>query len=791
MKSKHVLKRLLATALSAMMALTMLPHAAGSSTVYADPMTTEWEKTVTGLSSDGIKAPTLSSNSSVRWLGSYVWYGHYDGKPVRYRVLSPKTTEYGGTTMLLDCDSILYDSVYDETKNRPWIISDVESGLNGEQFLTAEGVFTFMEREAIAPSVKDQHDLVVGESKGNVDAWTQSNFGESTMLSWQRVFLLDVEEASNPEYGYIVASNVVTANRKKSYSNAYANWWLRSGASSTQGMAGFVAANGTFDTDWKGQMHGVSPAFNIDLSYVLFSTPVSGIAGQTGTEYKLTLIDEDIYLRQFAVSSPLVTAELNSDGLKVQAGYQLMTELIPDRLTVLVLDKEYTPGNTNGASILYFGVTECPTTDDGVKLTGKTNFSLPSKFTLSGWGSSYYVYLVAEDECGFYETDYASVPVLLTAPEEITYMIPDVTKQPKNVTIPVGDVATFTVEAKGSGTLTYQWQSRKDASSAWSNSGMPGAKTKTLKVNTSIGLHGWQFRCVVMLGNGKTKVSNPATLKLVPKITKQPKNATVPVGDIAEFTVAATGKGTLKYQWQSRKNASSAWSNSGMPGAKTAKLQVTTSTGLHGWQFRCVVTDGNKMSWGSNPATLTVVPKFTTQPKSVYADPGTQAKFTVVAIGKAPLSYQWQSRKNSSAEWSNSGQPGAKTATLQVDALAGLNGWQFRCVVTDGNGQKWGSAAATLFTKLGILKQPADKTASVGTTAKFTVEAYGKAPLKYQWQSRKNSSAQWSNSGQPGAKTATLQVGTLAGLNGWQFRCIITDAYGNTIPSKEATLTVK
>ncbi|MBO4476709.1 MAG: immunoglobulin domain-containing protein [Lachnospiraceae bacterium] len=366
-----------------------------------------------------------------------------------------------------------------------------------------------------------------------------------------------------------------------------------------------------------------------------------------------------------------------------------------------------------------------------------------------------------------------------------------ITKQPANVRVAVGDTAQFTVVATGAGTLSYQWQSRKDDKSSWANSGQPGAKTATLKVATTAGLHGWQFRCIVSDKNGRTATSVAAVLKLYPKITTQPQNTRVQVGDTAKFTIVATGKAPLSYQWQSRKDASSAWSNSGQPGAKTATLNVTATAGLNGWQFRCVVTDGNGQSWGSGPATLRVAPKFTTQPKSTYAAPGTETTFTVAATGKATLKYQWQSRKNASAEWANSGLPGAKTATLKVTATAGLNGWQFRCVVTDGNGETWGSAAATLFTKLGILKQPANATASAGSTAKFTVEAYGKAPLKYQWQSRKNSSSEWSNSGQPGAKTATLQVSTTAGLNGWQFRCIVTDGAGNTLPSAGATLTVK
>ena len=268
--------------------------------------------------------------------------------------------------------------------------------------------------------------------------------------------------------------------------------------------------------------------------------------------------------------------------------------------------------------------------------------------------------------------------------------------QPANKTVCAGDVAEFTVTtAIPNQVLSYQWQSRKNSSSSWSNSGQPGAKTATLNVTAIAGLHGWQFRCIVTDGNGNQKPSKVATLKVVPKITQQPKNATVPVSDIATFTVAATGKGPLKYQWQSRKDASTPWSNSGMPGAKTATLHVTTSTGLHNWQFRCVVTDANGMSWGTRAATLKVVPKIT-KPANATVKAGSKATFTVSATGKGPLKYQWQSRKNSSSAWTNSGQSGAKTPTLEVNAIAGLNGWQFRCVVTDANGMSWGSGVATL-----------------------------------------------------------------------------------------------
>ncbi|MBR6366132.1 MAG: heparinase II/III family protein [Lachnospiraceae bacterium] len=278
---------------------------------------------------------------------------------------------------------------------------------------------------------------------------------------------------------------------------------------------------------------------------------------------------------------------------------------------------------------------------------------------------------------------------------------PTVSVRSDKSSVTAGEVLTITANATGTGTLKYQWQSRKDSSSAWSNSGQNGAKTSKLSVATSAGLQGWQFRCVVTDGSGRKVYSDVVTVNVtgIPKITTQPTNKTVTVGDTLTYTVVATGKATLKYQWQSRKNASSAWTNSGQSGAKTSKLSVATIAGLHGWQFRCVITDGNGQRVCSNIVTVSLVPKITKQPSAASVKAGTKLTLSVAATGRATLKYQWESRKNSSAEWKISGQSGAKTANLTVATLAGLNGWQFRCVVTDGNGQKAYSNVITLSVK--------------------------------------------------------------------------------------------
>ncbi|MBR6366304.1 MAG: InlB B-repeat-containing protein [Lachnospiraceae bacterium] len=367
---------------------------------------------------------------------------------------------------------------------------------------------------------------------------------------------------------------------------------------------------------------------------------------------------------------------------------------------------------------------------------------------------------------------------------------PTITKNPENKTVQATYAAIFNVEAIGPKPLTYQWQERADATQEWTNSSEADSDTSQLIVGTAIGKHGYQYRCIVTAANGLSRASSPATLILIPRIMKQPVNRTMSVGTTAPFTVEVRGKATISYQWQSRKNESSNWSNSGQPGAKTATLSVNVIAGLDGWQFRCIITDGNGQRNVTDVVTLRVktdTPKITTQPVDQTVTTGANATFSVAALCTETMTYQWQSRKDANSAWTNSGQSGAKTETLTVATIPGLNGWQFRCIVTAANGKKATSNVATLTVLPVITQEPTDATAAAGEKAIFTVKANGKG-LTYRWQSRKNADAAWTNSGQSGAKTDTLTVSMLAGLNGWQFRCVVTDANGQKAYSKEAVL---
>ncbi len=95
--------------------------------------------------------------------------------------------------------------------------------------------------------------------------------------------------------------------------------------------------------------------------------------------------------------------------------------------------------------------------------------------------------------------------------------------------------------------------------------------------------------------------------------------------------------------------------------------------------------------------------------------------------------------------------------------------------------------ALTLTLGLAIIGQPADASAPLNETVSFRVEAVGEG-LSYQWQSC--SGGRWVNNSFATSQTDTLSVKVTDARNGAQYRCVVTDAAGNTVASVPATLTV-
>ncbi len=372
--------------------------------------------------------------------------------------------------------------------------------------------------------------------------------------------------------------------------------------------------------------------------------------------------------------------------------------------------------------------------------------------------------------------------------------------QPKNATVNDSEYAAFKVVATGTG-LTYQWQYKNPATGVWKNSSSAtdGYNTATLNVVATAARNGYQYRCIVTDANGNKVTSKAATLtvKSGPTITTQPKNATAVSTGTASFQVVASGTG-LTYQWQYLKPGGE-WKNcsSATTGYNKATLKVagvSGSTNRDGYAYRCIVKDSGGKSVTSNVVILRVF-AIKTQPVSVSTVSGTTATFKVAATGNI-AKYQWQ-YKTPSSSWVNctSATTGYNKATLQVAAEAKRDGYQYRCIVTDGSGNTLTSSAATLSltNSLKITTQP--KAASVvGTeTATFKVVAEGTG-LTYQWQ-YKRPDREWKDcsSATTGYNKATLKVAGVSGSTNrdlYQYRCIVKDTNGNSVTSNPATLRV-
>lgn len=89
-----------------------------------------------------------------------------------------------------------------------------------------------------------------------------------------------------------------------------------------------------------------------------------------------------------------------------------------------------------------------------------------------------------------------------------------------------------------------------------------------------------------------------------------------------------------------------------------------------------------------------------------------------------------------------------------------------------------------------ITQHPTNRTVAEGETAQFTCAASGTAPLNYQWQRKNSGVGSFSNISGATSGSYTTPATVAATDNQAQFRCVVTNSYGNAT-SNAATLTVQ
>lgn len=111
----------------------------------------------------------------------------------------------------------------------------------------------------------------------------------------------------------------------------------------------------------------------------------------------------------------------------------------------------------------------------------------------------------------------------------------------------------------------------------------------TAKDNYISSIHG--LKAGAMGGGMISGAYNAGTTGIATQaIVQQPTNVTAKAGEMAVFTVEATGK-DLHYQWQFSNTNGATWGNSSSEGANTATLSVSMQAYRNGQMYRCVITN--------------------------------------------------------------------------------------------------------------------------------------------------------------------------------------------------------
>ena len=355
--------------------------------------------------------------------------GGYNTDPIKWRVLE----NADGQLFLLSDQNLDVFQYHTDIESVTWETSTMRSWLNGYDASHNTGgdsgidytsdnfigtAFSAKEQAAIADTEVFNDDNPYGTEGGN--------------NTTDQIFLLSIAEAQNSSYFADNSSRIATSTAYvagggklgSSYMNGVGEadyWWLRSPgdndnlAAAVYGVGGVSSFGGIVDDGY----YAVRPAFNLDLTSVLFTSAAVGgksangmdsgltaIGNYDGNEWKLTILDED--RSNFSAStSSQTTVNDNYSDWKITLNYENAmsydAETAPNEyISVIIAD-------SNG-SALYYGRVAQPDSANG-----QVEIKIPDSLA----AGKYTLNVFSEQYNGDYMTDYASAfaEVALTVEE--------------------------------------------------------------------------------------------------------------------------------------------------------------------------------------------------------------------------------------------------------------------------------------------------------------------------------------------------------------------------------------
>jgi len=251
-------------------------------------------------------------------------------------------------------------------------------------------------------------------------------------------------------------------------------------------------------------------------------------------------------------------------------------------------------------------------------------------------------------------------------------------------------------------------------------------------------------------------------------LAAQPMSRTNDADSPASFSVAAVGSPPLVYQWF--KDGQPLQDGGLISGTRTSTLIFSNVFAGDRGNYSVVVTNDSG-SVTSRLASLSVVdPLFTLQPVSQFTNFGKAVTFRVLAVGSAPLSYQWW--RNDLKLENGSNTVGSANSTLGIRSVSGVDRGVYWAIVTNAYGCATSSVATLGVMDPVITAQPISQLASPGQTAVFGAMVRGTEPLSYQW--RKNGSPL------SGQTASTLTLTNVQWQDAGTYDLLVGNAFGMT-----------
>jgi uncharacterized repeat protein (TIGR03803 family) len=288
--------------------------------------------------------------------------------------------------------------------------------------------------------------------------------------------------------------------------------------------------------------------------------------------------------------------------------------------------------------------------------------------------------------------------------------------QPESQIMNAGTTATFTCSTIAQ-QVAFQW--RKNGTNLVDAGNASGTTTSTLIISNISDADEGTYS-VLASNIGGTASSFPAILTVIdpPIITAQPTDYLVLAGTSVVLSVSITGTSPA-YQWQ--------FDGTNLLNATNSRYVILSASNNNAGNYSVTLSNAAGIVTSSNAAVVVV-----SSPISQTDYAGSAATFSAIAIGPAPITYQWQ--RNGTSLTNGGNIVGATNSALFLSDLSDADAGIYSAVVnTSYSTLTTINATLTVNDSLAIATQPSSQHVALGTTAAFTVAAYGAPPFVFQW----------------------------------------------------------